>query len=134
MENLQCVSCVIIEVGHHKKGVDERVCRSARVWAGQRQEVQGRSYLRQCSLCQGNRRTATRAKLFGGMEGWPGRRKYLRTFLGSHVPLEDGQHLPQESSAKADSDISTPGLPFAHGQANNPAPCKAKTRVTNKTY
>ena len=28
---------------------------------------------------------------------------------------------------------STPGLRFAHGQANNPVPCKAKTRTTDRT-
>ena len=34
----------------------------------------------------------------------------------------------------ADSNISTPGLRSAYGQANNPAPRKAETRATDKTH
>ena len=67
------------------------------------------------------------------MEELSERRKHLGNFLGSHALLEDGQHLPQGPSGEANNDISNPGLRFAYGQANNPALCKAKTRVTNKT-
>ena len=74
-----------------------------------------------------------RAIPFGCIEELPGRREYLETFFGSHASPEDGQHLPQGPSGEADSDISTPGLHFAYGQANNPAAHEAKTRATNKT-
>ena len=67
------------------------------------------------------------------MKGLTGRREHLGTFLGRHAPLEDGQHLSQGPSGEADSDISIPGLRSAHGQANNPAPRKAKARATNET-
>ena len=67
------------------------------------------------------------------MERLPRRKEHLGTFLGSHAPLEDGQHLLQGPSEEADSNISTPVLCSAHGQANNPAPREAKTRVTDRT-
>ena len=67
------------------------------------------------------------------MERLPRRREHLGTFLGSHAPPEDGQHLPQEPSGEADSDISTPALRSAYGQANNPAPRKVETRATDRT-
>ena len=59
--------------------------------------------------------------------------KNMETFLNSHTPLEDGQHLLQRSTREIDSDISTIGLRSAHGQANNLAPRKAKMKATNKT-
>ena len=67
------------------------------------------------------------------MEGLLKRRKYLGTFVSSHAPPEDGQHLVQRRFREADSDISTPGLHCAHVQANNPAPRKAEIRATDKT-
>ena len=105
---------------------------SARVRAGQQQGVRGGSYPRECSLCQGSRRTLSRAILFGCMKGLPRRRENLRTFLGRHAPLEDGPHLPQGSPGEADNDISIHGLRSSYGQANDPTPRKAKTRTTDK--
>ena len=67
------------------------------------------------------------------MEGLPGRREYLGTFLGSHSSLEDGQHLPQRPSGEANSNISTSGLCSAYGQANNLASRKAEAKATNIT-
>ena len=67
------------------------------------------------------------------MEGLFERRKHVRTFLGRHAPLENGQHLPQRPPGEADSDISTPGLRSAHGQANDPAPRQTKVRATDRT-
>ena len=60
------------------------------------------------------------------------RKKHLKTFLGHHVLQEDGQHLPQGPSGKANSDISHSGLCSAHGPANNPAP-ELKAKATNRT-
>ena len=67
------------------------------------------------------------------MEGLPRKKEHLRTFLGRYAPPEDGQHLPQGLPGEADNDISTPGLCFTHGQANNLAPREAKAKATNKT-
>ena len=68
------------------------------------------------------------------MEELPGGREYLKAFFVGHAPSEDGQHFLQGLSGKADSNISTPGLCPAHGQANNLAPRKAKARATNKRH
>ena len=68
------------------------------------------------------------------MEGLPRRREYLEIFFGSHTSLENGQHLSQGPPGEANNDISTPGLRFAYGQANNPAPRKARIRTTNRTH
>ena len=67
------------------------------------------------------------------MKGFTGRREHLGTFLGRHAPPEDGPHLSQGPPREADSDISTPGLRSAHGQANDPAPREAKARTTVRT-
>ena len=67
------------------------------------------------------------------MEGLPGRREHLGTFFGYHAPLEDGQQLSQGPPGEANSDISTHELRSAHGQANDPAPRKAKAKTTVKT-
>ena len=37
------------------------------------------------------------------MEGLPKRKKHLKTFFSSHVPLKDGWYLPQGLFRKADS-------------------------------
>ena len=66
------------------------------------------------------------------MKRLPERRERLETFLDSHASLEDGQHFPQGPSKEADSNISTSGLRFDHGQANNLAPCKRETRATDR--
>ena len=68
------------------------------------------------------------------MKGLPGKRKRIRTFFGHHAPPEDGQHLPQGLPREADSNISTPRLRSAHGQANSPASHKAETRATDKMH
>ena len=67
------------------------------------------------------------------MEGLPGRKEHLGTFLGRHAPLEDGQLLSQGPPREADSDINTPRLRSAYGQANHLAPRKAKVRTTDRT-
>ena len=67
------------------------------------------------------------------MKGLPGRREHLGTFLGCHTPPEDGQHLSQGPPGEADSDINTPGLRSAHGQANDSAPREAKARTAVRT-
>ena len=67
------------------------------------------------------------------MEGLPVRREHLETFLGRHAPPEDGLHLPQGPPGEADSNISTLRLRSAHGQANDPAPRKAKARTIDRT-
>ena len=60
------------------------------------------------------------------------RKKHLKTFVGGHAPPEDGQHFPQGPPRKADSGISTPGLCFAYGQADSPAPRPTKIRATDR--
>ena len=72
------------------------------------------------------------AILFGYMEGLLGKREHLGTFLGSHAPLEDGQHLSQRLSKEADNDISTSRIRSTNVQANNPALHKAETRAIDK--
>ena len=67
------------------------------------------------------------------MKRLPGRREHLETFLDGHAPSEDGHHFPQRPSGEANSDISTPGLRSAHGQANNLAPLEAEIRTTDRT-
>ena len=126
-------TCVIARVGYHKEGVDKRVF-NTRIWAKWRQGVQGGSYPRQCSLCQGSRRIPIKAILFNYIEGLPKRREHLWTFLGSHAPPKDGQHLPQIPPGEANSDISTLRPHSAHGQTNNLVPRKAETRMTNKMH
>ena len=68
------------------------------------------------------------------MEGLPKKKEYLRIFLGHHASLEDGQHLLQGLLREVNSNINTFRLHSAHGQANNPAPRKAETKVTNKMH
>ena len=65
-------------------------------------------------------------------KGYPEEEKHLGTFLGYYAPSEDGQHLPQGPSGEVDSNISTPKHRSAQGQANDPAPREAKTKVTNR--
>ena len=67
------------------------------------------------------------------MKRLPRRRKYLGTFFDYHVSPENSQHLSQKLFGETDSDISTPRLYSAHGQANNLAFRKEKTKATNKT-
>ena len=66
------------------------------------------------------------------MEELPGRWEYMRTFLGSHVPLEDDQHLLQRLSGEVDSNISIFGLHLTFDQAKNLAPHAARIKTTNK--
>ena len=66
------------------------------------------------------------------MEKLSQRREHLRTFFGRHAPPKDGQHLLQEPSGQANSDISTPELRFPHDQANSLAPPKVEARATNR--
>ena len=131
MENSWCFPCVTTGARYHKEGAKVL---STKVRAGQWQEVQGRIYLRQCNLYQRSRRIPSRAILFDCMERLPRRKEYLGTFLGCHVPLDNGQYLSQGPSEEANSNISTPGLRSAHGQVNDPAPCKAKAKTTIKTH
>ena len=64
-------------------------------------------------------------------KGYP--KEHLGTFLRSHAPPEDGQHLPQGLFGEAESDISTPGLRSANGHANDPAPRETKARAIDRT-
>ena len=87
MGNLWCVLFVTAGVKDYKKGTGVL---SARFWAGQQQELWGRSDPGQYSLCQGSRQTPIRAILSSYMKELPQRRKHLETFLGHHAPSEDG--------------------------------------------
>ena len=129
MENLQCVPRVTTRARQHKEGIGVL---SARVWAGQWQKIRDGSYSRQYSLCQGSRQIPIRAILFGYIEKLPRWRKHLEIFLDSNAYPENGQHLLEELPGEADNNISTPGLRYAHGQANNSAPRKVETRVIKK--
>ena len=129
MENSWCFLCVTTRAGHYKKRAGVL---NARVRAGRQQRIRGRSYPRQYSLCHGRRRTPLQAILLGWMEGLPGRKEHLGIFLSRYIPLKDGQHLLQRAPEEADSDISTSGLYSAHGEANDLALRKAKTKATNK--
>lgn len=53
------------------------------------------------------------------MEGLLRRKEYLKTILGSHTLLEDGQHLLQRQSREANSNIGTPGLRSTHSKVNS---------------
>ena len=66
------------------------------------------------------------------MERLPRRRKYLETFLSSHISPKDGQYLPQKSFGKANSNISTPKFCSTHSQANNSTLRKAEIRITSE--
>ena len=132
MENPQCIPRVTTGAGHHKERADEQVYRSAKVWDKRWQGVRGGSYLRKCSLYQESRRTLIKGILFGYMERLLGRRKHLGTFLNSHIPPDDDQHLLQKLSEEANNDIRTFRLRFTNGQACSPAPRKTKTRMTSK--
>ena len=49
------------------------------------------------------------------MKGLSKKKEYLGTFLNSHAPSENGQHLVQGLFGEDDCDINTLGLRFAHG-------------------